>query len=166
MVTLKTLYRYLQGVGLVLVLHSLRSRAISTVIPTSLSCPPSSAVSTSSWTCLSSDTRWRQSHNLSRARTSYTTVACSPLIDAKPVDMTTVYTTMRKCKDMSAEPGQHHSFQTIDQQLYAFAQQLKWAFPDELPEVEICPVTNIPILQSFTPDLTDLSSECLKRTRK
>ena len=38
------------------------------------------------------------------------------------------------------------SFQTIHQQLYAFAQQLKWAFPDELPEVEIWPVTYIPLL--------------------
>ena len=62
--------------------------------------------------------------------------------------------------------GQHHFFQTIDQQLYVLAQQLKWAIPDELPEVEICPVTNIPILGSFTPDLTDPSSECLKRARK
>ena len=63
--------------------------------------------------------------------------------DANPVDMAT---TMRKCKDMSAEHGQHHSFGTIDQQLYAFAQQLKWSFPDELPEVDICPDTNIPII--------------------
>ena len=50
---------------------------------------------------------------------------------AKPVDMATMNKTMRKCKDISAALGQHHSFQTIDQQLYAFAQQLKWAFPDE-----------------------------------
>ena len=95
-------------------------------------------------------------HNLSRERTSYTTVIYSPIIDAKPA---TMYTTMRKCKDMSAALGQHHAFQTIDLQLYAFVQQLKWAFPDELPKVEIYPVTNIPILGSFTPDITDPSSD-------
>ena len=40
----------------------------------------------------------------------------------------------------------------------AFVQQLKLAFPDELPDVEICPVTNIPIFRSSTPDLTYPSS--------
>jgi len=58
-------------------------------------------------------------------RTSYTTVLYSPIIDKKPVDMTAMYTTMRKCKDLSIALGQHHAFQTIDQQLYAFALQLK-----------------------------------------
>jgi len=67
---------------------------------------------------------------------------------------------------MSAAFGQHHSCRTIDQQLYAFAQQLKWAFPDELPEVEIWPATYIRILGSFIPYLTDPSSECLERARK
>ena len=84
-------------------------------------------------------------HNLSQERISHTTVQFSPIIDVKPVDMATMCTTMQACKDMSIALGQHHSFQTIDQQLYSFAQQLKWAFPDELPQVEICPATNIPI---------------------
>ena len=43
------------------------------------------------------------------------TVTYSPIIDANPVDMAT----RRKCNDMSAVLG--HAFQTIDQQLYAFA---------------------------------------------
>ena len=63
--------------------------------------------------------------NLSRERTSYTTLKYSQIIDAKPVDMAIMYTTMWKCKDMSTALGQHHTFQTIDQQLYTFAQQLK-----------------------------------------
>ena len=75
---------------------------------------------------------YRLYHNLSRERTSYITVTYSPIIDAKPVDKTTMYTMIRKWKDMSAALGQHHAFQTIDQQLYAFAQQLKCAFLDEL----------------------------------
>ena len=104
--------------------------------------------------------------NLSRGRNSYIVVAYSLIIDAKPVDMATMYSTMRKCKDMSAALGQHHSFQTIDQQLYAFAQQLKWDFPDEYPAVEIWPVTDIPILGPFTSDFTDHSSKCLERARK
>ena len=95
-----------------------------------------------------------------------TTVACSPIIDVNPIDMATMYKTMRKCKDMSAELGQHHSFQTIDQQLYAFAQHLKCFFPYELLEVDICPVTNIPILGSFTPDFKDPSSKWLERARQ
>ena len=69
---------------------------------------------------------------------------------------------VRTCQQHSASTI---LFQKIDQQLYAFAQQLKWAFPDELPEVEIWPVTYIPSL-GFTTDLTDPSSECLERARK
>ena len=43
---------------------------------------------------------------------------------------TTVYTTMKKCVDMSKEVGQEHSIQTFDQQLYAVSQQVKWSMPD------------------------------------
>jgi len=42
--------------------------------------------------------------------------------------MATVYTTMRKYKDISAALDQHHSFKAIDQHIYAYAPQLKWAF--------------------------------------
>ena len=37
-----------------------------------------------------------------------------------------------KMKDMCAALGQRHAVQTMDQQLYAIAQQVKWALPDEL----------------------------------
>ena len=43
---------------------------------------------------------------------------------------TTVYTTMKKCVDMSKEVGQEHSIQTFDQQLYAVSQQVKWSMRD------------------------------------
>ena len=69
-------------------------------------------------------------HNLSRERTSYTTVLHTPIIYAKPVDMATMYTTMRKCKELSIALDQHHSFKTIDHQLHAFALHLKWAFSE------------------------------------
>ena len=52
----------------------------------------------------------------------------SPIIDAKPNDMATVYTAMKKCLDMTNEAGQEHAMQTFDQQLYA--QQVKWSKPD------------------------------------
>ena len=71
-------------------------------------------------------------HHLCRKRPSYTAVTYAPIIDAKPADMATVYTTMRRCKDMCAALGQRHALQTMDQQLYAIAQQVKWALPDEL----------------------------------
>ena len=48
--------------------------------------------------------------NLSRERSSYTTVLYSPIIDTKPVQMATMYTTRRTCKDLSIALGQHHSF--------------------------------------------------------
>ena len=54
------------------------------------------------------------------------------IVDAKPADMATVYTMMLKCKDMCSALGQHHAVQTMDQQLYAVAQQVKWTLPDEL----------------------------------
>ena len=53
-------------------------------------------------------------HNLSRKRTNYTAVTYAPIIDAKPSDMTTVYTTMRRCKDMCAALGKRHVVQTMD----------------------------------------------------
>jgi len=43
----------------------------------------------------------------------------------------------------------------MEQQLYAVAQQEKWAFQDELPEVAICPVTNILALGSVTSGIPD-----------
>ena len=71
-------------------------------------------------------------HHLCRKRPSYTSITYAPIIDAKPADMATVYTTMRRCMDMCAALGQRHAVQTMDQQLYAIAQQVKRALPGEL----------------------------------
>ena len=57
-------------------------------------------------------------HNLSRKRTSYTAVTYAPIIDIKPANMATVYTTMRRYKDMCAALGKRHAVQIMDQQLY------------------------------------------------
>ena len=67
---------------------------------------------------------------LSEKRSDVTVVAYPPIIDAKPNDMATVYTAMKKCLDMTNEAGQEHAIQTFDQQLYAIAQQVKWSKPD------------------------------------
>ena len=66
---------------------------------------------------------------LSERRPDVTVVAYPPIIDAKPNDMATVYTAMKKCLDMTNEAGQEHAIQTLDQQLYAIAQQVKWSKP-------------------------------------
>jgi hypothetical protein len=67
---------------------------------------------------------------LSESRPDVTVVAYRPIIDAKPNDMATVYTAMKKCLDMTNEAGQEHAIQTFDQQFYAIAQQVKWSKPD------------------------------------
>ena len=71
-------------------------------------------------------------HKLATKKSTYTAVAYAPIIDAKPADMATVYTTMLKCKEMSGALGQPYAIQTMDQQLYAVAQQVKWTMPDDL----------------------------------
>jgi hypothetical protein len=60
-------------------------------------------------------------------RPDVTVVAYPPIIDAKPNDMATVHTAMKKWLDMTNEAGQEHAIQTFDQQLYAIAQQVKWS---------------------------------------
>jgi hypothetical protein len=45
---------------------------------------------------------------LSEKRPDVTVVAYPPIIDAKPNDMATVYTAMKKCLDMTNEAGQEH----------------------------------------------------------
>jgi hypothetical protein len=47
-----------------------------------------------------------------------------------PTDMSTVFTAMKKCLDVSMDAGQEHAIQTFDQQIYALAQQVKWSRPD------------------------------------
>jgi hypothetical protein len=67
-------------------------------------------------------------HNktLTPKQDGFTAVGYAPIIDAKPSDMATVYTTMNACKKMTEALGQTYSIQTMDQQLYAVAQQVKW----------------------------------------
>lgn len=60
-----------------------------------------------------------------------TCVAYKPVIEAPPTDLPTVYTTMKQCQEMAAALGQRHAVQTMDQQLYAIAQQIKWNTPVE-----------------------------------
>jgi hypothetical protein len=44
--------------------------------------------------------------------------------------MSIVFTTMKRCVDMTKAKGQVHSVQTFDQQLYAIAKQVGWAIPE------------------------------------
>ncbi|CAC5361987.1 unnamed protein product [Mytilus coruscus] len=67
---------------------------------------------------------------LSDVKSEFSFVAYAPVIDAKPSDMATVFTTMKQCLDMSKRAGQQYALQTFDQQLYAVAQQVKWSMPD------------------------------------
>ena len=62
--------------------------------------------------------------HLSTKSEHLTAVAYAPIIDWKPVDMATVYTTIKNCRKMCLNLGQEVSLQTMDQQLYAIAQQL------------------------------------------
>jgi hypothetical protein len=62
---------------------------------------------------------------------TYTSVAYVPIIEAKPSDPSTVYSTMVKCQDMTNALGQKYSVQTMDQQLYAVAQHVKWHLPEK-----------------------------------
>ncbi|CAG2197605.1 unnamed protein product [Mytilus edulis] len=62
---------------------------------------------------------------------SFSIVSYAPIVDSKPSDMATVYTTMKRCVDMCMKAGQQYSVQTFDQQLYAIAQQIKWSRPLE-----------------------------------
>ncbi|CAC5364831.1 unnamed protein product [Mytilus coruscus] len=57
-------------------------------------------------------------------------VAYALVIDAKPSDMATVFTTIKQCLDMSKRAGQQYAVQKFDQQLYNVAQQMKWSMPD------------------------------------
>ena len=66
---------------------------------------------------------------LSEKRPDGTVVAYPSIIDAKPTDMSTVPTAMKKCLDMSMDAGQEHVIQAFDQQLYAIAQQVKRSMP-------------------------------------
>ena len=58
---------------------------------------------------------------------NFKTVAVyAPVIESKPADPKTVYTTMVRCKQLTQNIGQENPIQTMDQQLYAVGQQVKW----------------------------------------
>ena len=61
----------------------------------------------------------------------------APIVDAKPSDMSTVYTTMHRCQEMTKSLGQAYSIQTFDQQLYAIAKQVEWAKQDTFKTTHI-----------------------------
>ncbi|CAG2198098.1 unnamed protein product [Mytilus edulis] len=67
---------------------------------------------------------------LSNFKPHFSIVSYTPIIDIKPNDMATVYTTMRKCVDMTVAMGQKYSVQTFDQQLYSIAKQVAWTMPE------------------------------------
>ncbi|CAC5411581.1 unnamed protein product [Mytilus coruscus] len=67
---------------------------------------------------------------LSEFRHEFAVVSYAPIVDAKPSDMSTVNTTMKRCSDMTKSMGQSYSNQTFDQQLYAIAKQVEWAMPE------------------------------------
>ena len=60
-----------------------------------------------------------------------TTASYLPTIEAPPTDMATVYTVLKRGKELTESLGQHCQIHTFDQQLYALAQQVKWARPEE-----------------------------------
>jgi hypothetical protein len=63
-------------------------------------------------------------------KSEFSVVSYEPIIESKPNDMSTVFTTMKRCVDMTKAMGQVHSVQTFDQQLYATAKQVEWAIPE------------------------------------
>jgi len=63
--------------------------------------------------------------------TSKNSPSLSKIVDARPTDMTTVYTTMKRCVEMCTKAGQQDSIETLDQQLYAITKQVQWSNPEE-----------------------------------
>jgi len=50
----------------------------------------------------------------SKSSPSFSKVPYPPIVDAKPNDMPTVYTTMKRCVEMCTKAGEQHSIQTFD----------------------------------------------------
>jgi hypothetical protein len=57
-------------------------------------------------------------------------VSYAPIIESKPNDMSTVFTTMKRYIDMTKAMVQVHSVHTFDQQLYAIAKPVEWEIPE------------------------------------
>lgn len=66
-----------------------------------------------------------------------TVVQFAPAINAKPTDLNTVYTTLKKGQDLAKECGQTYHIHTFDQQLYAIAQLIKFNIPQEFNKLVI-----------------------------
>jgi hypothetical protein len=58
---------------------------------------------------------------LSEYKSECSVVSYAPIIESKPNDMSTVFTTMKRCVDMKKAMDQVHSVQTFDQQLHVRA---------------------------------------------
>ena len=67
---------------------------------------------------------------LSKYKSEFSIVSYTPIIESKPNDMSTVFTTMKRCVALTKAMGQVHLVQTFDQQLYAIAKQVEWAIPE------------------------------------
>jgi hypothetical protein len=67
---------------------------------------------------------------LSVYKSEFSVVSYARIIESKPNAMLIVFTTMKRCVDMTKAMGQVHSVQTFDQQLYATAKQVEWAIPE------------------------------------
>jgi hypothetical protein len=67
---------------------------------------------------------------LSEYKSECSVVSYAPIIESKPNDMSTVFTTMKRYIDMTKAMVQVHSVHTFDQQLYAIAKPVEWEIPE------------------------------------
>jgi hypothetical protein len=70
---------------------------------------------------------------LSEYKSECSVVSYAPIIESKPNDMSTVFTTMKRYIDMTKAMVQVHSVHTFDQQLYAIAKPVEWKIPETFP---------------------------------
>lgn len=68
-------------------------------------------------------------------KSTFTNVLYIPSINAKPSDLSTVYTTLKKGQELMQACGQTHSVHTFDQQLYTIAQYVKFDRQEEFPNL-------------------------------
>ncbi|XP_033109669.1 uncharacterized protein LOC117110927 [Anneissia japonica] len=71
----------------------------------------------------------------SRNMESVSFIAYPPIIEAPPSDMSTVYTTLKRGKDLVEKCGQLCHVHTFDQQLYAIAQMVRLSHQHEFPNL-------------------------------
>lgn len=92
-------------------------------------------------------------------RPEFSVVSYAPIVDAKPNDIATVYTTMKRCSDMINGLGQRNSIQTFDQQLYAIAKQVGWAMPETF-KTHIVRLGGFHTLSCFIASIGKLWGDC------